>query len=158
MARFRPLIVACFLLAGGLTAAPVYTYTARSVHVFGTIGLGTNVTASGPGFSLSGGFDGSLPTFFHVGDAVPLGMFYADPPDTGATVDFGGFVVSGITPISGSVSVDAFSNGTFVIPPNPNATYSFAAEATGEFTAVWSDTAAHTAALLRTCCSADRGS
>ena len=138
MARFRPLGLSC-LLAGGLSAAPVYTYTATSVHVFGTIGLGVNVNASGPGFSLGGGFEGSLPSSFHVGDAVPLGMFYADAFDTGATVDFGGFTVVGINPLYGQLTVDAFSNSSFVIPPNPNSTYTFAAEATGEFTAVWSN-------------------
>ncbi len=131
------LLMSCCLLTLPLSADPVYTYTATSVHMFVIEGQGfANINAGAPGFSLTGGAGGGFPTVFRVGDQVPLTMFFASEGDNdGATVDFGG-IVQDTNSITGSVSVNALSSSVFVIPPNPSSTYTFSAQATGQFTAL----------------------
>ncbi len=130
------LIASCCFAGTQLSADPVYTYSATSVNMQATPGvLGTSIATSGPGFSLSGlvGFI-DPPPFFHVGDAIPLGMSITLAfPDVGGTVDFGG-IVQFTNNITGSAQ-ELSSSSVFVIPPNPDASYTFSAQVTGEFTA-----------------------
>ncbi len=129
------LIATCCFAATQLSADTVYTYTATSVTMSDTPGIGVAITASVPGFFLSGCACGSgNPTVFQVGQQVPLNFsFLAAPAFAGATVNFGGFVES-VNNVSGTAN-EVSTSASFVIPPNPNATYTFAAEATGTFTA-----------------------
>ncbi len=129
------LIVWCCLLAGRVAADTVDAYTATSVS-FGhsTVHGSDSMSASGAGFSISGGGRDYEVVFASVGEQVsPLGVdFFVQVPVTAVgLVDFGG--ISWPANVTGDVR--ASSNTGFVIPPGPSSTYTFSAQATGEFSA-----------------------
>ena len=125
------LMVPCCVLAGQLWAQPIYTHTAFVFFGTWTPQDITNFVVAGPGFNVQNGVNfGS--TAFRVGEAVPLNFaFGADPTGISGNVDYGGIVVPSFL---GGV-VNQTTDASFVLPPNPNATYTFPARATGQLTA-----------------------
>ena len=134
-------LAGCYGLASGLWAAPIYNYTATSASVRAFDPYNFDLMASAPGFLIPdvGGSSTGNPPRYSVGDTigltVPLG-----PIEGGAlaTVDFGGIIeIVDASPgggLSGYAQATA-DQGSFVLPPNPATTYTFAARITGQFTA-----------------------
>jgi len=125
-------LLGCSLFAVQLSADPI-TYVATTATMRGFIGTDIFAAASAPGFLFTGGRSGISFTGFGVGEQVPLDITIFASPDGGATVDFGG-IVQPTNDLAGTFEVT--SPGSFVIPPNPNLTYTFAAQATGQITAL----------------------
>ncbi|MBV9033980.1 MAG: hypothetical protein JO182_05760, partial [Acidobacteriaceae bacterium] len=132
-------LAGCYGLASYLWAEPIYNYTATSGSITSDGGSYFTITASAPGFSFMGGTSSSeLPPRFSVGQQIPLTNPLNPLLESGAaTVDFGGTrtVVSiDLGDLRGSAQATA-SESSFVLPPNPNPTYTFPARMTGQFTA-----------------------
>jgi len=130
------------LLRVQLPADTVFSYVATTASmrtaietIIGTIGVSETAAASAPGFVFSGGIQGNLPMPFQVGQQVPLDttFFGFEPFDSGATVDFGG-IVQPTNNLAGTFQI-LTSPSSFVILPNANPTYTFAATATGQIVA-----------------------
>jgi hypothetical protein len=118
-----------------LPADTIFNYVATNARVQGPIGIGTAAFASAPGFAFSGGPPSFGFTPFQVGDQVPLDITFGDiSPDSSAVVDFGGLVQL-TTNLSGNLHVNTSPSG-FVLPPNPDLTYTFASRAIGQITAL----------------------
>ena len=125
------ILLGCSLFAVQLSADPIYTYVATSASMRSPIGVGTAGFASAPGFAFSGGPPSYVFTAFQVGQEIPLDIPFLDfSPDSSATVDWGG-LVQPTDDLAGTFEI-LTSPSSFVIPPNPNLTYTFAATATGQ--------------------------
>ena len=136
MRRCYLLLASCYWLAGQLWAEPIYTYTATSASMGHFVGSDIVFDALGPGFSINGGVAIDNLPFFYVGQEIPLTISFPSvgTDNTGGTVDFGGIVTRDIN-VDGSIQELPNGSSSFVIPPNPNTTYTFAAHMTGQITA-----------------------